>query len=103
MSKEKELVCLCNTPFIAGAETAVITDAKGFAEGDISEVFIDDPWFGVIPLTVASYVAGTYPTFNTWLQIMFDADRSHFRCGTPLWFGKIMAYIIPVGARVLTS
>lgn len=103
MTKEKELVCLCNTFFFAGVETAIIGDAKAFAEGDISEVFIDDPWFGVVPLTVVAYNSDTYPTFNVLDQIMFDADRTHFKCGTALWWGKLMAYIIPVGSRVLVS
>ena len=103
MSFEKELACLRNTPYIAGAEAAVLTDAKQFAEADISEVFVDDTWWGVIPLTVQPYVAATYPTFNTWGEIMFDADRLNFRSGTPLWWGKVMAYIIPVGSKVLVS
>lgn len=108
MTHEKELVCLCKTPFIAGDEATVLTDTPLFAEADISEVYIDDPWWGVIDLTVETYVAATYAAYTAaappaWGQIMFDANRSHFKCGTPLWWGKVMGLVIPVGSKVLTS
>lgn len=99
----KELVCLANTPFMAGDEAAVIAECPGFIEGDASQVVIDDPWWGIIPLTVVPYVAATYPTFNVWGQIMFDSTCRHFRCGTALWWGKVTAYVVPRGARVLVS
>lgn len=107
-TKEKELVALTLNPFIPGAEVAIPIEAKGFAEGDISQAFIDDPWWGVLPLTVLPYVAVTYAAYTVaappaWGDIMFDATRTHFKCGSPVWWGKLMAYIIPVGSRVLTS
>ena len=98
-----DLVCLINQPFIPGDEVDVLAQVPQFTEEDAAQVFIDDPWFGVIPLTVQPYVAGTYPTFNTWGEIMFDATARHFRCGTPLWWGKILAYVVQKGAKVLTS
>jgi len=108
MAHGKELVCLRNDPYIPGDEAAVLTDAQLFAEADISEVHIDDPWWGIIDLTVETYVAATYAAYTAaappaWGQIMFNADRSAFKCGTGLWWGKVMAYIIPVGSRVLVS
>lgn len=108
MSKEKELVALTIDPFMAGAEVTIPTDVKGFAEGDISNIFIDDPWWGIIDLTLETYVAVTYAAYTAAAppapgQIMFNADRTAFKCGTPLWWGKVMAYIIPVGSRVLVS
>lgn len=99
----KSLVCLRNTPFIAGAEAAVLSDVPEFAEDHVGEIFIDDPWWGVMTLTVVPYSSVTYPTFNTWGSIMFDADCTHFRCGTALWWGALWAYVIPKGAFVLTS
>lgn len=108
MPKGKELVVLTKDPFIAGAEVAVIPQAKGFREVDITEVFIDDPWWGVIDLTVETYVSATYTAYTAaappaWGQVMFNADRSAFKCGTGLWMGKVMALVTPVGARVLVS
>jgi len=99
----KEFVCLTNVPFIPGAEVAVLTECPQFDEGDASEVNIEDPWWGTVPLTVVPYVAATYPTFNTWGSIMFDANARNFRSGSFLWAGKISAYVIPRGARVKTS
>jgi len=108
MAHGKELVCLCKSFVTPGVESAVLTDAKEFREADISEVFIDDPWFGVIDLTVDTYVAATYNAYTALAppaagHIMFDADRSHFITGNWIWFGKLMALVIPVGSRVLTS
>lgn len=104
----KELVCLCKTPFIAGDEADVLVESAKFAEADISEVYIDDPWWGVLDLVVEAYVAVTYAAYTAaappaWGQIMFNADRTHFKCGTGLWWGKVMGYVIPVGSRVLVS
>jgi len=108
MSKEKELVALTIAPFIPGVEVTIPTDAREFAEGDISNIFVDDPWWGVVPLTLETYDAATYAAYTAaappaWGQIMFNADRTAFKCGTPVWWGKVMAYIIPVGSRVLVS
>ena len=104
MAREAELLCMCNVPYMAGVETPILTEVQRLYSGDvISEAFIDTPWWGVVPLTVRTYDVALYPTFNTWGEIMFDSDRTHFRCGTPTWLGKIMAYVTPVGSRVLTS
>lgn len=86
-----------------GAEVTVLAECPYFREADASQVVIDDPWWGIVPLTVQPYVAATYPTFNTWGEIMFNATARHFRCGTPLWWGKIMAYVIPKGSRILVA
>ena len=107
-SFEKELVCLRLTPFIPGAEATVVSDAKQFAEGDISNIVIDDPWWGIIELTLEAYVAGTYTAYTAAAppaaeRIMFNSDRTAFKCGTPLWWGKVLAYIVPLGSRVLVS
>lgn len=99
----KQLVCLTNQPYVPGAEVAVLAECPHFDEGDASQIVIDDPWWGIVPLTRVDYNATTYPTFNTWGQIMFDASARHFRSGTPLWWGKITAYVIPKGSRVLVS
>lgn len=103
MAREAQLACIRNTPYIPGVEAGVIAEVTRLADGDVvSEAFIAD-WAGITPLTVVAYAAGTYPTFNTWGSIMFDATRSNFRCGTPLWWGALFAYITPVGSRVLTT
>ena len=99
----KSFVCLTNQPFMPGAEVAVLAECPYFREEDASQIVIDDPWWGIIPLTRVDYNATTYLTFNTIDSIMFDANCRHFRCGTPLWWGKITAYVIPKGSRVLTS
>ncbi len=99
----RSLACLANTPFMAGVEAAVLADVSDFNEDSVGEIFIDDPWWGVMPLTVVPYVAATYATFNVWGQIMFNAGCTAFKCGTALWWGKLMAYIIPKGVMVLTS
>lgn len=98
-----ELYCLCNTPFAAGTEVAVLSDVPTFAEDGVGSIYVDDPWWGVIPLTRQDYDAATYATFNNWGEIMFDADCSHFRCGTPVWWGKLMSYLNPTASRVLAS
>ena len=108
MGQEKELVCLCKGPVIAGVAVTVIPQTKGFREVDITEVFVDDPWWGVVDQTVETYNAVTYAAYTAaappaWGQIMFNADRSAFKCGTPVWWGKVMALVTPVGARVLVS
>ncbi len=99
----KSFVCLTNQPFIPGDEVDVIDECPYFREDDVAQIVIDDPWWGVIPLTLAAYNAALYPTFATWGEIMFDATARHFRCGTPLWWGKVTAYVIPKGSRVLVS
>ena len=108
MTKEKELIALTIDPFLPGAEVTIPTDVKGFAEGDISNMFIDDPWWGIVDLTLQAYVALTYAAYTAAAPpaagiIMFNADRTAFKCGTAVWMGKLLAFIIPVGSRVLTS
>ena len=103
-----ELVCLTNVPFMAGDATSKLAEAPQFAEDSVGEIFLDDPWWGVIPLTVVPYVAATYAAYTVaappaWGEIMFNADCSAFKCGTPIWWGKLMAYVIPKGSRVLVS
>jgi len=97
------LTALTNAPFAAGAQVTVLSAVGEFQEEHVGEVFIDDAWWGTIPLTVVPYDSATYPTFNTWGSIMFDADCTHFRCGNPCWWGVLWAYVIPKGAFVLTS
>jgi len=109
MSQEKELVCLTKAPYIAGVEATIIAQSKGFREVDVAQVFIDDPWWGVVDLTVLPYVdLATYNAYTAavppaWAVIMFNADRTAFKCGTALWMGKVMAMVTPVGSRVLVS
>ena len=99
-----KLYCLTNAPFMAGVETNNLSEVPAFTEDCVGEIFIDDPWWGVIPLTVVDYDATTYATFNVWGSIMFNADCSAFKCGTvPFWGGKIMAYLIPIGSKVLVA
>lgn len=109
MGAESKLMCLANAPFFAGAEAAVLDEAVAISPRDtMSEVFLDDPWWGVIALTVETYNAVTYAAYTAAAppaldEIMFDATRSNFKCGNPLWWGKLMAYVTPVGSRVLVS
>lgn len=108
MPQEKELVVLTKDPYIAGVEVTIIPQSKGFREEDITEIYIDDPWWGVVDLTREDYVAATYAAYTAaappaGTNIMFNADRSAFKCGIGLWWGKVMALVTPVGARVLVS
>lgn len=109
MPREKELVCLTKAPYIPGDEVTIIPQSKGFREEDITEVFIDDPWWGVLDLTVEPYVAATYAAYTAaappaWGNIMFNANRTAFKCGSAAWWGgKVMALVTPVGSRVLVS
>lgn len=104
----KELICLTKAPFIPGATVTVLADALTFAEEDISNVYIDDPWMGIVDLTVLPYVAVTYAAYSVaappaWANIMFSACRGFFICGTGLWWGKVMGHVTPMGSRVLVS
>ncbi|GAH66412.1 unnamed protein product, partial [marine sediment metagenome] len=88
MAANTKLICFANAPFFAGIATPVIDEALAIGPRDtLSEAYLDAPWMGVFPLTIQPYVAGTYPTFNTWGEIMFDATRANFRCGNDLWMG----------------
>ncbi len=104
----KELICLCKAPIQAGVAATVLADALEFAEEDISNVYIDDSWMGIIDLTVLPFVAVTYAAYTAalppaWADLMFNADRSAFICGTALWWGKVMGHATPKGSRVLVS
>ena len=48
----KQLICLCKAPIMAGVAATVLADALDFAEADISNVYMDDPWWGIIDMTV---------------------------------------------------
>lgn len=104
----KELICLCKAPIIPGVAATVLADALEFAEADISNVYMDDPWWGIIDLTVLPFNAVTYAAYSAaappaWADIMFNADRSAFICGTGLWWGKAMAHVAAKGTKVLVS
>jgi len=99
----KELVVLTYTPFIPGSEVDVLSECPEFLEGDASQVVIDDPWFGIVPLTVIPYNATAYAAFANWGEIMFNATARKFKTGSFLWAGKITAYVIRKGSRVLVS
>jgi len=109
MSQEKELVCLTKDPYIPGVEVTIIPQSKGFREVDLAEAFIDDPWWGVLDLTVETYNAVTYAAYTAAAPpaagvIMFNADRTAFKCGSAAWWGgKVMGFVTPVGSRVLVS
>ena len=109
MGAESKLMCLTNAPILVGVETALLSEAQGIGIRDtISRVYLDDPWWGIMDLTVETYNAVTYAAYTAaappaFGQIMFDATRANFKCGTDLWWGKLMAYITPVGSRVLVS
>jgi len=98
-----KLYCLVNAPFMAGVETNVLSDIPAFTEDCVGTIYLDDPWPGVVPLTVVDYDEVTYATFNTVDSIMFNADCTAFKCGNDLWWGKLMAYLIPVGSKVLVA
>lgn len=104
----KELICLCKAPFMAGVAATVLTDALKFAEADISNVYMDDPWWGIIDMTVLPYNAVTYAAYTAaappaWATMMFSACRGFFISGTALWWGKAMGHITSLGSKVLVS
>lgn len=104
----KQLICLCKAPIMAGVAATVLADALKFAEEDISNVYMDDPWWGVLDLTVLPYNAVTYAAYTAalppaWGEIMFNADRSALISGTALWWGKLMGFVVPKGSKVLVS
>jgi len=109
MPNEKELVCLTKDPFIPGVEAIILPQSKGFREVDLTEVYLDDPWGGVLDQTVLPHNAVTYAAYTAalppaWGDIMFNAARTAFICGTaPFWGGKVMGFVTPVGSVVLTS
>jgi len=104
----KQLICLCKAPIMVGVAATVLADALDFAEEDISNVYMDDPWWGIIDMTVLPYVAVTYAAYTAiappaWATMMFNADRSAFISGTGLWWGKAMGFVVPKGSKVLVS
>lgn len=103
-----DLHCLTNIPFIPGAEATVLTEVPEFTEDFVGEIFIDDPWWGVVPLTREDYVEATYDAYTAalppaWATIMFNSDCTAFKCGSGVWWGALWAYMYPVGSRVLVS
>lgn len=95
----KTLVTLLDTPNIPGDEATILTDVPDFPEKYIGEVYLSDPWWGSLPLTVEAYVAATYDGYDAatppaWDHIMFNADRSAFKCGSGNWWGLIQAYVL---------
>ena len=109
MTRAKELVCLTTDPFIPGDEVTILAEALYFAEEDISKIYLDDPWWGVLDLTLETFVAATYAAYTAaappaWGQIMFNANRTAFKCGSAGWWGgKIMGHVTAAGSRVLIS
>jgi len=99
----KSLATLLDTPNIPGAEAAILSDVPAFPEKYIGEIYVNDPWFGTIPLTLEPYVPLTYAAYTpaappAWDHIMFNANRTGFKCGTGLWWGVLQAYILPYGS-----
>lgn len=107
--RSKELICLTKDPFIPGDEVTILPESLAFAEDDISNIYVDDPWWGVIDLTLEDYVEATYAAYiaaapPAWGVIMFNADRTAFKCGSaPWWGGKVMALVAAKGSKVLVS
>ena len=104
----KELIVLCKAPIMAGVAATVLADALDFAEADISNVYMDDSWSGIVDMTVLPYVAVTYAAYSAaappaWGDLMFNADRSAFISGTALWWGKAMGHVVAKGTKVLVS
>jgi len=99
----KTLVTLIDTPNIPGDEATILSEVPAFPEASIGEVYIADAWWGLLPLTVEDYDAATYVAYTAaappaFDHIMFNADRSGFKCGAGLWWGVIQAYVLPYGS-----
>jgi len=96
----KTLATLIDTPNIPGVEATILAGVSGqFPEKYIGAVYLYDPWWGTIPLTVEDYVEATYDLYTVaappaFDHIMFNADRSGFKCGSGNWWGIIQAYVL---------
>lgn len=106
--RSKETIVLCTTPFLPGEEATVIASCKLFHAGDISDVTIVDPWWGIVALTVTTFNAVTYAAYTAGAPpaagtMMFDANRENFKAGDPLWWGSVTANIVQKGSKVLQS
>jgi len=101
----KTLTTLLNTPNIPGVEANVLAGVAGkFPEKYLSngEVYLYDPWWGTLPLTIEAYNAVTYAAYTAaappaFDHIMFNADRSGFKCGSGNWMGVIQALLMFYG------
>jgi len=93
---------LSNTPQAAGAEHTVLAGVPCFKEKYVAddEVFIEDFWWGTIPLTRDDYDETLYGLYSgaDVGHIMFDEDCAHFKVGNPVWWGVVRALILPIGA-----
>ena len=99
----KSLVTLRDTPNIPGVEATILSDVPAFPEKYIGRVCINDPWWGTVPLVVEPYGAVTYAAYTVaappaFDHIMFNANRTGFKCGMGLWWGVLQAYILPYGS-----
>lgn len=99
----KTLVTLLDTPIMPGAEATVLTDVPTFQEKYVGEVYINDSWWGTIPLVVEPYDEAIYDAYDAaappaWGHIMFNADLSGFKIGAGMWWGVLQAYVLPIGA-----
>ena len=95
----KTLVTLLDTPIAPGDEATILSDVPAFPEKYIGEVYSADAWWGTIPLTVENYDAAIYAGYDAatppaFDHIMFNADRSGFKCGAGVWWGVIQAYVL---------
>lgn len=98
----KTEVTLSNTPFAAGDEVDVLAGVPAFAERHVAdnEVFIEDGWWGAIPLIRDNYDETLYGLYSgaDAGHMMFDEDCTHFKVGNQVWWGVVRALILPVGA-----
>jgi len=99
----KTLTTLLNTPNIPGVEATVVTGVGGeFPAKYVGDVYLYDPWWGTLPLTVEVYHAATYAAYTAaappaFDHIMFNANRTGFKCGCGNWWGLIQALLLYYG------
>ena len=99
----KTLATLLNTPIAPGDEATILAGVGGkFCEKYIADVYLYDPWWGTLPLTVETYVEATYDLYTAaappaFDHIMFNSDRSAFKCGSGNWWGLIQALVLFYG------
>lgn len=99
----KTLATLLNTPIAPGVEATILTEVAGkFPAKYVGEVYLYDPWWGTLPLTVETYNAVTYAAYTAaappaFDRIMFNSDRTAFKCGSGNWWGLIQALVLFYG------